>query len=264
MLCMILRCTFAPKTLRLRSRYLYFGFVSIGHFNRFTIHGWIPEGRTILIMNPQSHDYDCSPSASYSAGPSSFQIPTYHPSDPTAGPSCITLNSPTYAGTSPGVSEDTISAAPRPSFGPGSRGSRARGRARGSSSTRGFGRARGTSRGRGGGGGGGGGGRGGSSARASTRLSARAEQASKVRTLKLSFKTGPGDTSSRKSSFLGEYDRELDENPEEPLVFEEQFILRVPREVSEGGNGLREIVKGKGRGVEGVEFKFLGGLKDTG
>jgi transcription initiation factor TFIID subunit 7 len=37
----------------------------------------------------------------------------------------------------------------------------------------------------------------------------------------------------------------------------------VPREVAEGkgdgtGTGLREMVKGKGKGLEGVEFKFLG------
>lgn len=64
-------------------------------------------------------------------------------------------------------------------------------------------------------------------------------------------------------SFLGEYDRELDDNPDEPLAFEEQFILRVPREVADGrgegtGTGLREMIKGKGKGLEGVEFKFLG------
>jgi transcription initiation factor TFIID subunit 7 len=57
-------------------------------------------------------------------------------------------------------------------------------------------------------------------------------------------------------SFLGGYDRMLDENPEEPLYFEEQFILRVPREVAEGKDGLRERVK-KG-GLDGVEFKFFG------
>jgi transcription initiation factor TFIID subunit 7 len=56
---------------------------------------------------------------------------------------------------------------------------------------------------------------------------------------------------------LGEYDRELDEFPEEPLVFEEQFILRVPKEVVVE-KGLGEMVKGKGKGLESVEFKFLG------
>jgi transcription initiation factor TFIID subunit 7 len=30
-------------------------------------------------------------------------------------------------------------------------------------------------------------------------------------------------------SFLGPYDRELDSDDEEPLVFEEQFILRLPQ-----------------------------------
>lgn len=66
-------------------------------------------------------------------------------------------------------------------------------------------------------------------------------------------------------SFLGEYDRELDENPEEPLEFEEQFILRVPKEVADGkkgGMGLREMIKGKG--LEALEMKFLGGLITAG
>ena len=100
----------------------------------------------------------------------------------------------------------------------------------------------------------------GSSFRSSTRLSARAEQASRVQKLKLNFKTSQngGNTSARKTSFLGEYDRELDENPDEPLCFEEHFILRVPKEVADGNNGLREMVKGKGKGVENLEFKFLG------
>jgi hypothetical protein len=65
----------------------------------------------------------------------------------------------------------------------------------------------------------------------------------------------------RMTSFLGDYDRELDENPDEPLEFEEQFILRVPREVAEGRKGevgLREMIKGKG--LEGLEMKFLGEL----
>lgn len=64
-----------------------------------------------------------------------------------------------------------------------------------------------------------------------------------------------GDDSGRKTSFLGEYDRDLDEHPHEPLAFEEQFILRVPDSVA---GKLREMVKGKGKGLEGVEFKFLG------
>jgi hypothetical protein len=59
----------------------------------------------------------------------------------------------------------------------------------------------------------------------------------------------------RKTSFLGEYDRDLDENPTEPLAFEEQFVLRVPESIA--GN-LREMVKGKNKGLDGVEFKFLG------
>jgi transcription initiation factor TFIID subunit 7 len=63
------------------------------------------------------------------------------------------------------------------------------------------------------------------------------------------------------TSFLGDYDRELDGDPDEPLEFEEQFILRVPREVADGRGaeiGLREMIKGKGKGMEGIEFKFLG------
>jgi transcription initiation factor TFIID subunit 7 len=66
----------------------------------------------------------------------------------------------------------------------------------------------------------------------------------------------------RLNSFLGEYDRELDgPDATEPLEFEEQFILRVPKEVEQGRGGevgLREMIKGKGKGLEGIEFKFLG------
>lgn len=80
--------------------------------------------------------------------------------------------------------------------------------------------------------------------------------------LKLSVSNNASEASgARKSSFLGEYDRELDEDPQDPLAFEEQFILRVPPEVADGKNGeggLREMIKGKGKGLEGVEFKFLG------
>ena len=73
---------------------------------------------------------------------------------------------------------------------------------------------------------------------------------------KIRFKVGAKqDGDGRKSSFLGEYDRDLDENPDDPLAFEEQFILRVPGKISNGPNGLREVVKGKGKGLEGVEFK---------
>lgn len=99
--------------------------------------------------------------------------------------------------------------------------------------------------------------------RQSTRLSARASTSAPK--LKISFKAGGGNETSggRYTSFLGEYDRELDENPEEALAFEEQWILRVPREIADGKGGemgLRDAVRGKGRGLEGVEFKFLGGL----
>lgn len=83
---------------------------------------------------------------------------------------------------------------------------------------------------------------------------------SNSRKLTLSFsKNGGGirltGESARKSSFLGDYDRDLDENPSEPLVFEEQFILRVPERIAEN---LRERVKGKTKGLDGVEIKFLG------
>lgn len=80
--------------------------------------------------------------------------------------------------------------------------------------------------------------------------------------LKISFKAGGGEAAGgRQTSFLGEYDRELDEHPEEPLAFEEQFILRVPQDVADGRGdriGLRDLIKGKGKGLEGVEFKMLG------
>jgi transcription initiation factor TFIID subunit 7 len=80
--------------------------------------------------------------------------------------------------------------------------------------------------------------------------------------LKLSLKAGAAGgrkgENGMMTSFLGPYDRELDEDPKDPLAFEEQFILRVPREIAEGPNGLREMVKGKAKGLEGIEFKFLG------
>ncbi|BEJ02973.1 hypothetical protein CcaverHIS641_0101480 [Cutaneotrichosporon cavernicola] len=80
--------------------------------------------------------------------------------------------------------------------------------------------------------------------------------------LKISFKAGGEASASagRLNSFLGEYDRELDEHPDEPLAFEEQFILRVPQKVADGVGGepgLRDLVRGKGKGLDGVEFKFL-------
>ena len=70
---------------------------------------------------------------------------------------------------------------------------------------------------------------------------------------RLTFKLKKSDD--RLPSFLGEYDRELDENPDEPLAFEEQFILRVPKNVA---GDLSEMVKKKGNGLDGVHFKFLG------
>lgn len=142
--------------------------------------------------------------------------------------------------------------APRPSYGPGSRGGRgSRGVRGGSSRGQPHGSGRGskprpaTTRS--------------NAPRTSNRLSTQAEKSSKPKKIKFNFKAKePGGTEATKSSFLGEYDRELDEHPTEPLVFEEQFILRVPKDVAEGPNGLREMIRGKGKGLEGVEFKFLG------
>ncbi|TYJ55259.1 hypothetical protein B9479_004089 [Cryptococcus floricola] len=100
-----------------------------------------------------------------------------------------------------------------------------------------------------------------STMRSSTRLSER--NASGIQKLKLSFKNGGATTEAsggRMSSFMGEYDRELDEGADEPLCFEEQFVLRVPGEVAEGKGGqggLKDMVKGKGKSLEGIEFKFL-------
>jgi transcription initiation factor TFIID subunit 7 len=90
-------------------------------------------------------------------------------------------------------------------------------------------------------------------------LSQRAAASSAPTKLKLSFKAGEA-SGARQNSFLGEYDRELDENPDEPLAFEEQFILRVPPAIADGrGNevGLRDLLKGKGKGLDAIEFKFL-------
>ena len=102
-----------------------------------------------------------------------------------------------------------------------------------------------------------------SSVRASSRISLLTDadhaDPNTSRRLTLSFnKNGIGRQEAeagRKTSFLGEYDRDLDENPTEPLAFEDQFILRVPESMA---GGLREMAKGKSKGLEGVEFKFLG------
>jgi transcription initiation factor TFIID subunit 7 len=109
-----------------------------------------------------------------------------------------------------------------------------------------------------------------SGGRISTRIKSRsslASQGGKLKTLKLSFKTGnlTGERGEG-TSFLGDYDRELDEHPEEPLAFEEQFILRVPKEVAEGtggkhGEGLRDLIKNRKIDNGDVSFKFLGTLR---
>lgn len=61
---------------------------------------------------------------------------------------------------------------------------------------------------------------------------------------------------------FGEYTRELDDDPEEPLAFEEQFILRVPKEVAmgdpkKGVKGLNQLLDER-KEVDGVWFKFKG------
>ena len=61
---------------------------------------------------------------------------------------------------------------------------------------------------------------------------------------------------------FGEYTRELDEDPEEPIAFEEQFILRVPKEVAMGDpkrgvKGLNQLLDER-KEVDGVWFKFKG------
>lgn len=56
-------------------------------------------------------------------------------------------------------------------------------------------------------------------------------------------------------SFLGPYDRELDSDDEEPLVFEEQFILRLPP--GEDCERLRKIVSSR-EVSDDVWFKFKG------
>ncbi|KAK8850423.1 hypothetical protein IAR55_004341 [Kwoniella newhampshirensis] len=209
---------------------------------------------------------DLLPSSSYSsaeAGPSAlpFSSQAYYPDRSTGQPSSYPHDegSTSQQPLSAPVSDEML-VVDRPLSGPGSRGGRGRGRGFG----RGRGSGRGSRRGRGSRGGG---------MRTSTRISERAAYSGsgygerKVQKLKLSFKTASGaaggeKSGARKTSFLGEYDRELDENTDEPLCFEEQFILRVPKEIAEGkgegtGTGLRDMVKGKGKGLEGVEFKFL-------
>ena len=56
-------------------------------------------------------------------------------------------------------------------------------------------------------------------------------------------------------SFLGPYDRELDSDPEEDLVFEEQFVLRMPP--GEDCEKLRKMVASREVSPD-VWFKFKG------
>jgi len=64
------------------------------------------------------------------------------------------------------------------------------------------------------------------------------------------------------TSFLGNYSREADSDPEEPLVFEEQFILRVPDKVVRGDKekgikGIKTLLEEK-KEVNNASFKFKG------
>lgn len=56
-------------------------------------------------------------------------------------------------------------------------------------------------------------------------------------------------------SFLGPYDRELDSDDEEPLVFEEQFILRLPQ--GEDCERLKKVASSR-EVSDDVWFKFKG------
>jgi transcription initiation factor TFIID subunit 7 len=64
------------------------------------------------------------------------------------------------------------------------------------------------------------------------------------------------------TSFLGNYSREADSDPDEPLVFEEQFILRVPDKVVRGDKekgikGIKTLLEEK-KEVNNASFKFKG------
>ncbi len=94
-----------------------------------------------------------------------------------------------------------------------------------------------------------------------TRLAARASQPLKKGSLKFKINTNVAKTGLYKI-LMGDYDRSLDENPDEPIMFEEQFILRVPEEVADGDQaagiqGLAELVNAK-KDIPGVSLKFKG------
>lgn len=64
------------------------------------------------------------------------------------------------------------------------------------------------------------------------------------------------------TSFLGNYSREADSDDDEPLVFEEQFILRVPDRVVRGDKekgikGIKTLLEEK-KEVNNASFKFKG------
>lgn len=62
-------------------------------------------------------------------------------------------------------------------------------------------------------------------------------------------------------SFLGPYDRELDSDDEEPLVFEEQFILRLPP--GEDCERLRKITSSR-EVSDDIWLKFKGASTTVG
>lgn len=70
---------------------------------------------------------------------------------------------------------------------------------------------------------------------------------------KLKLKVNEG-SDGRKQSFLGPYDRDLDSEDDE-LVFEEQFILRMPP--GKECDRLRELVSKRGSSSD-IWFKFKG------
>lgn len=264
------------------------------YINRFTSKPFIAFHSIRLYLSPRvpvlaMEPPVWTPNSSEGASSYSQQVPgdsapagtSYFPSHSTpraeAGPSSITLDSPpshhpaTLVDPSkpfaqPSTSLDTIEVSVEAASDSNLNSGGSRGRGRGGMSGGSMRRGRGQ-----GGAGGGWRGRGGSRVRGGPAAAAGARRSSRIPVSinpasktggavpKLKFtvkgKTG-GDTN---MSPFGPYDRELDEDPSEPLQFEEQFILRVPKEVADGPNGLREILKGKGKGWESVEFKFLGG-----
>lgn len=95
--------------------------------------------------------------------------------------------------------------------------------------------------------------------------STRSANRPRVATLKLKF-SDKGEVQKvqggQLTSFLGNYSREADSDPDEPLVFEEQFILRVPDKVVRGDKekgikGIKTLLEEK-KEVNNAFFKFKG------